>query len=94
MLQNSRAYKKGLTLFTMHDLVHDLARLLVVDKILDASNTGGCGYQYAWLTDCSKPLKSLTDSPVMIRALHFRDHSLQSLEDDAFLPARPYRSWM
>jgi len=86
--KNSRAYKKGLTLFTMHDLVHDLARLLVVDKILDASNTGGRGYQYAWLTDCGKPLKSLTDSPVMIRALHFRDHSLQSLEDDAFLPAR------
>lgn len=86
--KNSRAYKKGLTLFTMHDLVHDLARLLVVDKILDASNTGGRGYQYAWLTDCGKPLKSLTDSPAMIRALHFRDHSLQSLEDDAFLPAR------
>ncbi|KAJ1267569.1 hypothetical protein BS78_07G066000 [Paspalum vaginatum] len=86
--KNSKAYKKGLTLFIMHDLVHDLARLLIVDKILNASNTGGRNYQYAWLTDCGKPLKSLTDSPVTIRALHFRDCSLQSLEDDSFLPAK------
>ncbi|PWZ40164.1 hypothetical protein Zm00014a_008112 [Zea mays] len=36
----SQAYKKGLTLFTMHDLVHDLARLLTAGEILDASNIG------------------------------------------------------
>lgn len=86
--KNSQAYKKGLTLFTMHDLVHDLARLLIADKILDGSNIGGRDYRYAWLTNCGKPLTSLTDSPNTISALHFRDSSLEVLEDDAFLPAK------
>jgi len=86
--KSSLSNKKGLTLFTMHGLVHDLARLLIADKILDATNTGGHGYRYAWLTDCTKPLKSLTDSPAMIMALHFWDCPFKSLEKDAFLQAK------
>ncbi|KAJ1265022.1 hypothetical protein BS78_08G046200 [Paspalum vaginatum] len=83
------ASERGVTSFTMHHLVHDLATILLGSKILNASNTGGGrDYRYAWLTDCSKPLKSLTDAPVTIDALHFRDCAFKSLEDDAFLPAR------
>ncbi|TVU01659.1 hypothetical protein EJB05_52890 [Eragrostis curvula] len=61
--------------FTMHDLVHDLARLIMGDEILDAStkcnNIGGRKVRYAFLADCSKPLNSFVTCPDKIRALHF-----------------------
>jgi Leucine-rich repeat (LRR) protein len=52
----------------MHDLVHDLARLVMADEYnLEGPNCR------AWLTDCTKPLKSSTNLPAKIRALHFGD---------------------
>jgi hypothetical protein len=61
--------KKGSTRFIMHDLVHDLARSVMADEY----NLEGPNCRYACLTDCSKPLKSSTNSPAKIRALHFAD---------------------
>jgi Leucine-rich repeat (LRR) protein len=55
--------------FIMHDLVHDLARSVMADEY----NMEGPNCRYACLTDCSKPLKSSTNSLAKIRALHFAD---------------------
>nr|XP_051228272.1 putative disease resistance protein RGA4 isoform X2 [Lolium perenne] len=55
-------HEKDVTLFTMHDLVHDLARSVMVDEILDASkqkNKEGGSCRYALLTDCTKYLRVL-----------------------------------
>ncbi|CAL5089781.1 unnamed protein product [Urochloa decumbens] len=62
------------TVFTMHDLVHDLAISVLGDKILDQSkqgNTGGSTCCYGLLIDCSKPLDSCTASPARLSALRF-----------------------
>ncbi|CAL5027877.1 unnamed protein product [Urochloa decumbens] len=69
-------YVEDDTLFTMHDLVHDLAVSVLGDRILDQSkqvNTGGSSCRYALLTDCSKALESCTSSLARLRALHFLD---------------------
>ncbi|GJM95592.1 hypothetical protein PR202_ga12353 [Eleusine coracana subsp. coracana] len=53
-------------LLTMHDLVHDLARSIMEDEVLDAStqcNVGGRNCRYALLADSSKPLKSFLTYP-------------------------------
>ncbi|XP_047085461.1 putative disease resistance protein RGA4 [Lolium rigidum] len=69
--------------FIMHDLVHDLARSVMVDEY----NLEGPNCRYAWLTDCLKPLKSSTNSPAKIKALHI-DSVLNS---DAFSPGKHVR---
>ncbi|CAL5027869.1 unnamed protein product [Urochloa decumbens] len=64
------------TVFTMHDLVHDLAISVLGDKILDQSkqgNSGGSKCSYALLTNCSKGLESCMGSPDSLSALHFVD---------------------
>jgi len=48
---------KDVTLFTMHDLVHDLARATLADKVNKEGNAVGSSCHYALLTDCSKPLQ-------------------------------------
>ncbi|XP_044949619.1 putative disease resistance protein RGA3 [Hordeum vulgare subsp. vulgare] len=73
---------KDVTLFTMHDLVHDLARAILAHQI----NTEGNKCRYALLRDCSKSLQ--LSFPANIRALHFRDCGGQELYDGAFSSAK------
>ncbi|KAG2557098.1 hypothetical protein PVAP13_8NG091500 [Panicum virgatum] len=64
----------NVTVLTMHDLVHDLARSIMLCKTLDASkqcNAGGSKFQFVLLNDCTKSLKSFTQYPTAIRALCF-----------------------
>ncbi|KAL6622396.1 hypothetical protein ACP70R_032275 [Stipagrostis hirtigluma subsp. patula] len=68
----ARSYGEDITLFTMHDLVHDLAMRIMGDEVLDASinsNTGTRNCRYAALADCSKPLNSFLPHSDKIRAL-------------------------
>lgn len=78
--------KKKITLFTMHDLVHDLARSVMADEF----NLAGPNCRYACLTDCTKPLKSYTTSPEKLRALHIVDHGYE-FHRDAYSPAKYVR---
>jgi len=41
-MQNFEMYHEEATLFTMHDLVHDLATLLLGNQIMDQSKTRQC----------------------------------------------------
>ncbi|XP_047085188.1 putative disease resistance protein RGA1 [Lolium rigidum] len=76
------------TLVIMHDLVHDLARSVMADEY----NLEGSNCRYAWLADCREPLKSSTNSPTKIRALHFADNLwVRVLNSDAFSPAKHVR---
>ncbi|XP_040384578.1 putative disease resistance protein RGA1 [Oryza brachyantha] len=81
-LQHSKApstvglHYEDVTLFTMHDLVHEVARSIMVDEVLYSrkeGNIAGTNCRYALLEDCSKPLELLTTTPNKIRALHFLD---------------------
>ncbi|KAM0883835.1 hypothetical protein ACQ4PT_031367 [Festuca glaucescens] len=76
-----RSYaREDATLFTMHDLVHDLARSVMADEFyLEGPNC-----RYAYLTDCTKPLKSSATSPAKIKALHIVDHPDGSLKENRF----------
>ncbi|OEL20857.1 putative disease resistance protein RGA4 [Dichanthelium oligosanthes] len=82
------------SVFTMHDLVHDMARLDMANEILDGSKqgiTGESSGQYALLTDCSKPLKSSTCYPDKIRVLRFLDCGQIKLHGNAFSSAKSLR---
>ncbi|CAL5067344.1 unnamed protein product [Urochloa decumbens] len=82
------------TVFTMHDLVHDLAISLLGDDILDQSkqcNTVGSNCCYALLSDCSRPLESCTNSPARLWALRFLDCWRIELYSAAFEPAESLR---
>ncbi|PAN42362.1 hypothetical protein PAHAL_8G108600 [Panicum hallii] len=66
---------RDVSLFTMHDLVHDLARFVMADELHDTGKVRsiwGSNCRYAVVTDCSKPLNSSVISPSTIRALHFQ----------------------
>ncbi|PVH34018.1 hypothetical protein PAHAL_8G119700 [Panicum hallii] len=79
------------TVFTMHDLVHDLARSIMLFEIIDASkqcNTGGSRFQFALLNDCTKPLKSFTQYPTAVRALRFHGSDQNVLHGASFLSAK------
>ena len=61
-------------MFTMHDLVHDLARSVLVDEILEArkqGNTGESGIHLELLDDCTESLQAFTQYPTNIRGLRF-----------------------
>uniref|UniRef100_A0A8I6WVW6 Uncharacterized protein n=1 Tax=Hordeum vulgare subsp. vulgare TaxID=112509 RepID=A0A8I6WVW6_HORVV len=76
-------------LFTMHDLVHDLARLVMVDEVHVATKQGNTGEgccHFALLNDCCKPLESSK-----IRALRFMECDKSELHDAAFSSAKSMR---
>ncbi|XP_037423460.1 putative disease resistance protein RGA1 [Triticum dicoccoides] len=74
--------------FTMHDLVHDLARSVMADEF----NLASPNCRYACLTDCTKPLKSSMTSPEKLRALHIVDHLRpHPFHRDAYSPAKHTR---
>ncbi|KAM0860331.1 hypothetical protein ACQ4PT_046637 [Festuca glaucescens] len=86
-----KLYDEDITLLTMHDLVHDLARLVMDDEILvvgKGGNTEGSWYHYALFDDCSKPL-GLESSK--IRALRFMDCDKIELHHAAFSSAKSLR---
>lgn len=80
---------------TMHDLVHDLARLVLADELIlgvsKSGNTDGSSCRYALFDDCSKKLESYTDSPAKIKALRFLDCGKIGLHGDAFSSAKYIR---
>ncbi|EMS67363.1 Putative disease resistance protein RGA1 [Triticum urartu] len=87
--QTARVHPDDVTLFTMHDLVHDLARSVMDGEILVASedgNLGGSNCHFALLDDCNKRLES-----PRIRALHFMDSAEIGLHDAAFASAKSLR---
>ncbi|CAM0885207.1 unnamed protein product [Alopecurus aequalis] len=63
-------HDKDVTLFTMHDLVHDLATAILADKVNKKANDVGSSCNYALLTDCSKPLQ-LSPSSLEIARFKF-----------------------
>ncbi|XP_073355709.1 putative disease resistance protein RGA1 [Aegilops tauschii subsp. strangulata] len=81
---SDRKHDKDATLFTMHDLVHDLTKEILSHQI----NTEGNKCRYALLTDCSSSLQLSVAFPANIKALHFRDCGKQELCGDAFSPAK------
>lgn len=85
-------HHEDVTLLTMHDLVHDLARYVMGDEIFDASkqgSTGRCRYHFALLNNDFKPLKSFTHSPMKIRALRFLE-SGENVRGDASSSSAKY----
>uniref|UniRef100_A0ACD5T6L6 Uncharacterized protein n=1 Tax=Avena sativa TaxID=4498 RepID=A0ACD5T6L6_AVESA len=82
---------EDITLLTMHDLVHDLARSVMDDEILvicKGNNADGRCYHYALLDDCSKPFGLELSK---IRALRFTDCDKTELHDAAFSSAKSLR---
>nr|XP_034599032.1 disease resistance protein RGA2-like isoform X1 [Setaria viridis] len=99
-LQHSKlptSAKRRHCVFTMHDLVYDLARLVIDDELTiynanKVRNTAGQKYcRYALLTHCSKPLKMSTILPAKLRAMGFQDCSKLSLRGGAFSFAKCLR---
>uniref|UniRef100_J3N6T1 Uncharacterized protein n=1 Tax=Oryza brachyantha TaxID=4533 RepID=J3N6T1_ORYBR len=94
-LQTTRTHNyDDVTVLTMHDLVHDLARSILADEfrhsgIQDNAQRSSC--RYALLSDCSKPLESYTDFPGKIRALRFLNCGTVQLHEDAFSSAKHLR---
>jgi hypothetical protein len=89
LLQTAGVYHEDFTFLTMHDLVHDLARSVMLDEILVAGkhgNTGASCCHYALLNDCNKPLESSK-----VRALRFMDCGKIGLHDAAFSSAKSLR---
>uniref|UniRef100_A0A0E0J039 NB-ARC domain-containing protein n=1 Tax=Oryza nivara TaxID=4536 RepID=A0A0E0J039_ORYNI len=83
--KSSGLHDEDATLLTMHDLVHDVARSIMADELLDSSTKGKIqrtSCRYALLRDCSKPLK------LFIRALHFLDCGNIRLHGAAFSSAK------
>ncbi|KAL6842296.1 hypothetical protein ACP4OV_027944 [Aristida adscensionis] len=77
--------------YTMHDLVHDLARsvlgdeLAVFDGSTNTNNTSEQKYcRYALITNYSRSMKLSKILPSKIRALHVADSSKVELPDGAF----------
>ena len=78
----------------MHDLVHDLARLVMLDEILVTSeqvSTAGISYRYALLGNCTQPLETSSDYLAKIRALRFMNCRTIDLNDVPFSPAKSLR---
>ncbi|PAN31366.1 hypothetical protein PAHAL_5G414000 [Panicum hallii] len=85
---------KNVTFFTMHDLVHDLARSIMRDEVLDTTikhNARGSNYRYVSLADCTKPLNSFVTYPDKIRALCFPGSAKVGRDADGFSCAKYLR---
>lgn len=70
LLQTAEMHEKDGTLFSMHDLVHDVARSVMVEEILYAnekSNNGASNCRYALLMECTKPFKFFANLPSRIK---------------------------
>ncbi|XP_015697595.1 disease resistance protein RGA2 [Oryza brachyantha] len=93
-LSATAVHDENVTLFSMHDLVHDLARSVMVGEILVSSNQDSnpaSSYRYALLNDSRKPLNSFSKFASKIRALRFADCAKTGLGDDAFSGAKYLR---
>jgi Leucine-rich repeat (LRR) protein len=91
LLQNIELYDEDITLLTMHDLVHDLARTAMDNEIFVVSkgdNAQGSCYHYALLDDCTKPLVLELSK---IRALRFMKCDKITVHDAAFSSANSLR---
>lgn len=91
LLQIAESHHEDVTIFTMHDLVHDVARLVMIDEVLltsEQANTDGISYHYALLSNCIEPLETSTDYPNKIRALRFMNCKKHRLDDGAFSSAK------
>jgi len=88
-------HHEDFTHLTMHDLVLDLARLVLVDEFImgvsERRNSGRRSCRYALFNDCSNKLESYTDYPAKIRALRFVDCGRIELHEDAFSSAKYLR---
>ena len=95
LLQATVVHHEDFTHLTMHDLVLDLARLVLVDEFImgvsERSNSGRRSCRYALFNDCSNKLESYTDYPAKIRAMHFVDCGRIELHEDAFSSAKYLR---
>uniref|UniRef100_J3N6T5 Uncharacterized protein n=1 Tax=Oryza brachyantha TaxID=4533 RepID=J3N6T5_ORYBR len=90
---NAGLHHEDVTLLTMHDLVHDVARVMVDEILLSSKqgNTVGISYRYALLNSCINPLESSTGYPAKIRALRFMNCKEIGLSDGAFSSAKSLR---
>ena len=75
--------------YTMHDLVHDLARLTMDDKLIDFNaqqrNTRGQKYcRYSLLKNYDQTIKLASILPSKIRALRFSDSGELHIQSGAF----------
>ncbi|XP_066342186.1 uncharacterized protein [Miscanthus floridulus] len=75
--------------YTMHDLVHDLARLTMDDKLIDFNaqqrNTRGQKYcRYSLLKNYNQTIKLASILPSKIRALRFSDSGELHIQSGAF----------
>ena len=95
LLQATGVHHEDFTHLTMHDLVLDLAQLVLVDEFImgvnEQSNSDRRSCRYALCNDCSKKLESHTDYPTKIRALRFLDCGRIELHKDAFSSAKYLR---
>jgi len=85
---------KNVIFFTMHDLVHDLARSIMQDEVLDTTikyNARGSNYRYVSLADCTRPLNSFVTYPDKIRALCFLGSAKIGRDADGFSSAKYLR---
>lgn len=94
LLQSIGLSRDNSTFFNMHDLVHDLARSIMADGVLETSKMGCTGRnncRYALLTDSSSPLKLYVASPAKIRALRFLGYGRTGIHGAAFSSAKYLR---
>ncbi|KAM0905638.1 hypothetical protein ACQ4PT_017241 [Festuca glaucescens] len=90
-LSTIKLYDEDITLLTMHDLVHDLARSVMDGEILvfgKGDNIDGSCYHYALLDDCSKPLGRESSK---IRALRFVHCDKIKIHDAVFSSTKSLR---
>lgn len=94
LFQVTVLHRDDVTLFTMHDLVHDLARSIMIEDILEARESRSIGTRscrYALLTDSSNALKLCVESPAKIRALRFVGYPGIPVRDIAISSAKYLR---
>ncbi|KAL6590966.1 hypothetical protein ACP70R_050148 [Stipagrostis hirtigluma subsp. patula] len=89
--------KKDVALYKMHDLVHDLARSVIGDELIEfggatKSSTSGQKYcRYALVTNYDRTIKLSNVLPKKVRALRFLDSSKLDLSGGAFSFAKCLR---
>ncbi|XP_044386889.1 putative disease resistance protein RGA1 isoform X2 [Triticum aestivum] len=86
-LSSDTKRNEDVILFTMHDLVYDLAKETLSHQI----SVGGNNCRYTLLSDCRESLQYFVAFPANIRALHFQDCGNKQLRGSAFSPAKCLR---